>query len=96
MLEQLNDTVTVLKAVEFILGVLIVPLIVAMGSLINGVRCLLRSDMMHTYYKNKDSEKIRQYELENFIHLYKAYKALRGNSFVDKINNEVMNWEVTT
>lgn len=47
-------------------------------------------------YKHKDREKIRQYELENFVFLYKAYKALKGNSFIDKIYNEVMTWEVIT
>ena len=28
--------------------------------------------------------------------LYKAYKALKGNSFIDKIYKEVMTWEVIT
>jgi hypothetical protein len=52
--------------------------------------------MLSTYYHNKDTEKIRQYELENFILLYKAYKAIKGNSFIDKIYEEVMKWEVIT
>lgn len=60
----------------------------------SGQRCSLRSDMLHTYYKNKDAKKIRQYELENFFLLYKAYKALGGNSFIDKIYQEVQTWEV--
>ena len=52
--------------------------------------------MLHTYYTNKDSKRIRQYELENFVYLYKAYKSLKGNSFIDKIYKEVMSWEVIT
>ena len=52
--------------------------------------------MLRTYYHNKDKETIRQFELENFIALYKAYKALKGNSFIDKIYKEVMSWEVIT
>ena len=72
------------------------PLIVAIFLIIQGIKCLLRTEMLRTYYHNKDKEKIRQFELENFIALYKAYKALRGNSFIDKINNEVMSWEVIT
>jgi hypothetical protein len=59
-----------------------------------GVKCLLRSDMLHIYYRHKDAEKIRQYEYENFIMLYDAYKALGGNSFIDKIYKEVQTWEV--
>lgn len=72
------------------------PILVAVFLAIQGIKCLMRSEMLSTYYHNKDSKKIRQYELENFIMLYKAYKALKGNSFIDKIYKEVMTWEVIT
>jgi hypothetical protein len=72
------------------------PMFVAVFLAIQGIKCLLRSEMLRTYYNNKDDKKIRQYELENFIMLNKAYKALKGNSFIDKIYNEVMTWEVET
>ena len=72
------------------------PIFVAVFLAIQGIKCLLRSEMLRTYYNNKDDKKIRQYELENFIMLYKAYKALKGNSFIDRIYNEVMTWEVET
>lgn len=72
------------------------PLILAVLFVLLGIKCLLRTEMMRTYYHNKDKEQIRQYELENFIALYKAYKALKGNSFIDKIYKEVMSWEVIT
>lgn len=72
------------------------PVLVAVYLAIQGIKCLLRSEMLRTYYGNKDAGTIRQYELENFIKLYKAYKALKGNSFIDKIYNEVMTWEVIT
>lgn len=62
--------------------------------LVEGQKCQLRSEMLRTYYKHKDSGEIRQYELENFLLLYKAYKALKGNSFIDKIHDEVVEWEV--
>ena len=95
-MEEINNTLTVLKVVEVILTLLTIPLIIAIFNLINGMRCQLRSEMLRTYYSNKDREVIRQYELENFIFLYKAYKALKGNSFIDKIYKEVMTWEVVT
>ena len=72
------------------------PVLVAVFLAIQGIKCLLRSEMLRTYYNNKNEKKIRQYELENFIMLYKAYKALKGNSFIDKIYKEVMSWEVLT
>lgn len=95
-MEELNATVTVIKAVEIILSLIIIPLVVAIFNLMNGMRCQLRSDMLHIYYQYKDTKRIRQYEMENFVFLYKAYKALKGNSFIDKIYKEVMSWEVIT
>ena len=62
--------------------------------IVEGQKCQLRSDMLRTYYKHKDECKIRQYELENFLLMYKSYKALKGNSFIDKIHDEVVEWEV--
>ena len=59
-------------------------------------KCMLRSDMLHTYYKHRQEDKIRQYEYENFVFEYKAYKALKGNSFIDKIYKEVSTWDVIT
>jgi hypothetical protein len=96
LMEEINTTLTLIKLVEILLGLIIIPLAVAIWNLIKGMRCQLRSDMLHTYYANKDEKKIRQYELENFVYLYKAYKALKGNSFIDKIYTEVMSWEVIT
>ena len=61
-----------------------------------GLKCLLRSEMLRVYYRNKDEKRIRQYELELFIACYKAYKALKGNSFIDEIAKEVYSWEITT
>ena len=61
-----------------------------------GLKCLLRAEMLHTYYTHKNERKIRQYDFENFIACYKAYKALGGNSFIDHIYAEVQEWEVIT
>lgn len=69
---------------------------VIIRKIIEGVRCQLRSEMLRCYYHNRESKSIRQYELENFVKLYNAYKALKGNSFIDKIYKEVMKWEVVT
>ena len=52
--------------------------------------------MLQIYYHNRENKKIRQYEYENFVMLYEAYKALGGNSFIDKIYSEVKTWEVIT
>ena len=79
------------------LALLIKPIrnkILGFDKLTDALKCQLRHDMLHTYYRHKDDHKIRQYELEDFTYLYKGYKALGGNSFIDKIKEEVDKWEV--
>ena len=73
---------------------LVFTFITVIKKIVEGVRCQLRSEMLRCYYHNRDSKTIRQYELENFVKLYNAYKALKGNSFIDKIYSEVMEFEV--
>ena len=78
-----------------LLGV-IIPVIASVRKIADGQRCQLRSEMLRTYYHNRASQEIRQYEYENFVMLYEAYKALKGNSFIDKIYKEVQKWEIIT
>lgn len=66
------------------------------AAVVEGIRCQLRTEMMRTYYRHKDDEEIRQYEMENFVHNYKAYVALGGNSFIGKIYKEVSGWKVVS
>lgn len=84
---------TFITEIGILLGV-IIPVIIWVIKIKDGQRCMLRSEMLRTYYHNKDEGKIRQYEYENFVMLYESYKALRGNSFIDKIYSEVKTWEV--
>lgn len=74
----------------------IVPIIISISKVSNGTRCQLRSEMLRIYYKNVESKTIRQYEFENFVLLYEAYKALKGNSFVNKIYEDVKEWKVVS
>lgn len=91
----MSDIALIITDIGIIVAALI-PILIAVRNSLNGQRCLLRSEMLKTYYHNKEQEKIRQYELENFVFLYNAYKALKGNSFIDRIYKEVMTWEVIT
>ena len=87
--------VTLIGELGVLIGV-ITPVIISINKLVNGQKCQLRSEMLQIYYHNKDTKKIRQYEYENFVFLYEAYKALHGNSFIDKIYEEVKKWEIIT
>lgn len=92
---NLTAWVALIGEIGVLFGV-ITPVIVLVMKLINGQRCQLRSEMLQIYYHNRDKKTIRQYEKENFVMLYEAYKALKGNSFIDDIYNEVRKWEVVT
>ena len=90
---ELTMIVTLVGEIGVLLGV-ITPIIISVMKIANGTRCQLRSEMLRIYYHNSESKRIRQYEYENFVMLYEAYKALKGNSFIDKIYAEVKTWEI--
>lgn len=89
---DLTTWVALIGEIGVLVGV-ITPVIVLIVKITNGQKCQLRSEMLQIYYHNKDSRTIRQYEKENFMLLYEAYKALKGNSFIDTIYDEVRKWE---
>ena len=60
----------------------------------DGQMCQLRAYMLQVYHDNKESGTLRQYEAENFVLMYKAYKAMGGNSFIDEIYEHVKKWEL--
>lgn len=59
-----------------------------------GHRCLLRSDIVRIYYRHHDDRQLREYEFKNMEQCYKAYKALGGNSFVERIYEEMREWDI--
>lgn len=61
-----------------------------------GQLCLLRQEMLKIYYKHRDDKTIRQYEAENFVMMYQAYKARGGNSFIDEVYDNVTSWELVS
>ena len=90
---NITTLATLVAEIGVLLGV-IVPVIVSVQKISNGTKCQLRSEMLRIYYHNSENGKIRQYEYENFVMLYEAYKALKGNSFIDKIYKEVQEFEI--
>ena len=92
---DLTTVVMIIGEVGALVGAL-TPVILHMKKLAAGARCQLRSEMLRIYYHNREQEEIRQFEYENFIMLYEAYKALKGNSFIDKIYKELQSWEVVS
>ena len=92
---DITTIVTLVGEIGVLVGV-VVPVVVSVQKIKNGMRCQLRTEMLQIYYNNRESKVIRQYEYENFVFLYEAYKALNGNSFIDKIYEEVRGLEIIT
>lgn len=90
---ELTTLVTLISEIGVLIGV-ITPVIVSVRKISNGTRCQLRSEMLRIYYRNFETKEIRQYEYENFVALYEAYKALKGNSFIDEIYDKIKEWDI--
>lgn len=61
----------------------------------DGLRCLLRNEILKIYYRGRDTKTLTQYEAENFMHLYEAYTNLGGNSFIIQVHDEIISWKIT-
>lgn len=92
---DLTAWATLIGEIGVLIGV-VVPVIVSIRKISSGTKCQLRSEVLRIYYHGRETKTIRQYEYENFVLLYEAYKALKGNSFIDKICEEVHEWEIVT
>lgn len=92
----INDLAELIKNLTIIFGGIgvIVGIFIWIMKINAGMKCLLRSQMLNIYYDNVESKTIKQYEKENFEHCYEAYKALKGNSFVDDIHDSVSDWTI--
>lgn len=92
---ELREIISLVSELVTLVGLLITDLI-TFSKVFAGQRCLLRGEMLRIYYRHRDEKTIRQYEYENFISCYEAYKALKGNSFIDKVYDDVQEWEVVS
>ena len=92
-MSKLAAITTLIGEIMVLLSV-IIPVIISVRKIAKGTRCQLRSEMLRIYYHNRESKTLRQYEYENFVFLYEAYKALKGNSFIDKIYKEIQTWKI--
>ena len=90
---NLTTIIFVITEITTIIGFMI-PIIRWALKIIEGLKCQLRNDMLNIYYKCKDSKQIHQYEAEHFDKCYHAYKALKGNSFIDEIYKKAHQWDV--
>lgn len=57
-------------------------------------RDVLREKIMAIYHKNKRARTISEYEREALEQYYKDYKALKGNSYIDKRYSRMSKWQI--
>ena len=55
---------------------------------------VLREKIMAIYHKNKYNRTMTEYEHEALTQYYKDYKALEGNSYIDKRHTRMDKWQV--
>lgn len=63
-------------------------------ALVISARDVLREKIMVIYHKNKYNRTLTEYEREALNQYYVDYKALKGNSYIDKRYNRMDKWRV--
>lgn len=63
-------------------------------SIIKGIKCTLRNDILDIYDRCKDRQRITRYQLQSIKYSYDVYKKFKGNSFVDDIVEKVNDFKV--
>ena len=63
-------------------------------ALVISARDVLREKIMAIYHKNKYNRTMTEYEREALNQYYIDYKALKGNSYIDKRYNRMNKWKV--
>ena len=96
LITQIAAAITAITSALIVIAKPIRNKLMGIDDIREGQKCTLRAAMLRTYYKHCETRTIRQYEKENFIFMYKAYKRLGGNSFIDDIHKEVSSWHVVS
>lgn len=63
-------------------------------ALVISAKDVLREKIMAIYHKNKYNRTLTEYEREALNQYYIDYKALKGNSYIDKRYNRMDKWKV--
>ena len=67
---------------------------VFLHSIVKGIKCTLRNDILDIYDRCKDRQRITRFQLQSITYSYDVYKKLKGNSFVDDIVEKVKDFKV--
>lgn len=79
--------------ITFFIGEIVV-LLGFVKSIHRGTKCSLRNDIVEVYEKCKLTKTITKYQLETVCLSYEEYRKLKGNSFVEKLVEEIKTFEI--
>lgn len=65
-----------------------------MEALAESAKDVLREKIMAIYHKNKRARQLEEHEKEALAQYYKDYKAIGGNSYIDKYWTRMKPWDV--
>lgn len=97
-MEWINIIIAICSGILTIsnVAILIRARLIGIKELREGQKCLLRSEILQIYYKHLNDGEIPQFRRQNADYLYKAYKELGGNSFIDDVYNEIREWKIVS
>jgi hypothetical protein len=97
--DEMSETIRLIGYATTIVG--FIGALIAFWSKIKdvaeGQQCQLRNDITAIYYRHCDetNPSLREYERKNLDSIYAAYKALRGNHYIDDLYEQMRHWRVT-
>lgn len=97
MFQEIISYVTAITTIGTCAALLIKPVrewVLGTKTIREGQLCLLRSEIVKIYYRNREKQTLHQYEYENLAQCYAAYEKAGGNSFVKHIYKDMQDWEV--
>ena len=59
------------------------------------LKILLQTNLTNTYFVYQELGSIPDYMLKNWTNLFKIYKRLCGNDYVDTLKKHINDWEIT-
>ena len=58
------------------------------------LKIMLQSNLTNTYFVYNDKKVISDYVYRNWLNMFKEYKELGGNEYVDTLAEKMENWEI--
>ena len=60
----------------------------------DALKYLIQSNLTNTYFAYQQIGEIPDYVYKNWLNLFRIYKALGGNEFVDTIEEKMRSWSI--